>query len=66
MWSGARLYIMNIEMINKSSDRWLQYNRNEKYGGGYDSIRERGPRGELFMGINPTHILQLLLLYITF
>jgi hypothetical protein len=24
--------------------------------GGYDSTRERGPRGILFMGINPTHI----------
>jgi hypothetical protein len=30
--------------------------KGEKMMGGYDSIRERGPRGVLFMGINPTHI----------
>ena len=29
MWSGVELHIMNIEIINKSNNRWLQY---EIYG----------------------------------
>jgi len=34
--------------------------RGMKMMGGYDSTIERGPRGILFMGTNPTHILELL------
>jgi hypothetical protein len=30
--------------------------------GGYDSTKERAPRGNLFMGINPTHVPKLLCL----
>jgi hypothetical protein len=47
---------MYIEIINKNNNHWLRYERDENDGGGYDSTRERGPRGILFMGINPTHI----------
>jgi hypothetical protein len=34
--------------------------RGMKTMGGYDSKRERGPKGVLFMGITPTHIPELL------
>jgi hypothetical protein len=30
--------------------------------GGYDSTRERGFKGELFMGINPTHIIEIIII----
>jgi len=29
--------------------------------GSYDSTRERGPRGKLFMVINPTHIYEIII-----
>jgi hypothetical protein len=36
--------------------------RGMKMMGGYDSTRERGPRGILFMGINPTHIPEIIII----
>jgi hypothetical protein len=33
MWLGADLHIMNIEIINKSNNRWLQYKRDEERWG---------------------------------
>jgi hypothetical protein len=33
IWLGAELYIMNIEIINKSNNCWLRYERDENYGG---------------------------------
>jgi hypothetical protein len=34
--------------------------------GSYDSTKERGPRGILFMGINPTHIPEIINIVYTF
>jgi len=36
--------------------------RGMKMMGGYASTRERGPRGILFMGINPTHIYEIIII----
>jgi hypothetical protein len=52
---------MNIEMINKiiivgCDTRWM------KMMGGYDFKRERGPRGILIMGINPTHFPKIIII----
>jgi hypothetical protein len=66
MWSGVELHIINIEIINKSNNRWLRYKRDEEQMGGYDSTRERGPRGNYsWVLIQPT-FLKLLSLCITF
>jgi hypothetical protein len=29
MWSRVELHIMNIEIINKSNNHWLRYERDE-------------------------------------
>jgi hypothetical protein len=33
MWLGVELHIMNIEIINKSNNRWLRYKRDEERRG---------------------------------
>jgi hypothetical protein len=30
MWLGAEFHIMNIEIINKNNNHWMQYERDEE------------------------------------
>jgi hypothetical protein len=58
MWLGDELHIMNIEIINKSNNHWLKYKLMKNDGGPWFHRRE-GSKGEVFMGVNPTHIYYL-------
>jgi hypothetical protein len=58
MWSEDNWYIMCIEIIDKNSNRWLL----NIVTGVYDSTRERGSTQELFIGINPTHFLEIIVI----
>jgi len=65
MCLGVELHIMNIEIINKSNNRWTQYERDEEQWGRYDSTRERGSRGNYSRALIQPTFLKFLSLCIT-
>ena len=49
IWPGVDLHIMNIEIINKCNNHWLQYERDEERSG--DMIpKEKGVQGGIIHG----------------
>jgi hypothetical protein len=63
MRSGVEFYITNIEVINKNSNRSLQYESNENDGGLWFH-KEEESKGEKLMDINPTYIPKLFYPYV--
>jgi hypothetical protein len=56
---------MNIEIINKSNNQWLRYERDEEQWGAMIP-RERGPRGNYSWVLIQLTFMKLLSLYISF